>query len=80
MRRAIVKSIDLSGLRDRKRVLTLLNEGEPFELTDRKKVIAHFIPAKLQPGLAADCQEERPVAANDSEKPESKAALPNIFA
>lgn len=79
-RRAIVKSINLSGLRDRKRVLTLLNEGEPFKLTDRKKVIAHFIPVKLQPGLAADCRQERPVAADDPEKPESKAALPNDFA
>jgi hypothetical protein len=62
-----MKAINLNGLRDRKRVLTLLNEGEPFELTDRKKVIAHFIPATLKSGFVANRQQERPVAANDFE-------------
>ena len=56
-----MKSINLSGLRDRKGVLGLLNEGEPFELLERKKVIAHFIPRKPQFEAAVDIQKEKKI-------------------
>ena len=37
-------SITLSQLRDTRLILALLKAGETFELRERKRVIAHFIP------------------------------------
>jgi hypothetical protein len=39
-----MQSITLSQLRDTRLILALLKAGETFELRERKRVIAHFIP------------------------------------
>lgn len=64
-----MKSINLTGLRDRKRVLALLNEGKPFAILERKKVIAHFIPRKPPAEVPIVCEESKNIPAAKPEVP-----------